>query len=485
MAMNPFGFLPKLPVAKPTANTRQFHFEAIAKKDLKDSIFIKNKIADETNKMIKTLDTKELEDLFATKSKEESAVKDDGPKKPEKTIVSLIDSKRSYNISLQLGSLRGLSYEDIRKAIIVMDEKVVNDGNIGTLKAIVPTQEEIDLVANYTGEDELAEPDKFFKVMVGLVSIPERLEAWQFKMEFMGSISKVRPDIENIICACKELKESKRLLKFLTIVLTVGNFLNGKSANKQAWGFKLKTLLKLGDTKSGDGKTSLLQYISNVVDKSYPELADFYMELEHIPLCTKILVSGMDDDVNKCKKGIELVEKHIKTAEDANVQGDVFAGTMRDFIEKAKTAISAIDEKWVDMMKALEETAVLYNEEKKDITKEPDKFFDVVNSFLNSYKQASEKNKKAKEEKEKKEKAEAEKKRKEEEAAKKKLAASSPAAKKDAPANQEGRGVVDQRGKGLKNGTLLRNKRKNKGGLEEAGSNVDSNSLNDAFAKLK
>lgn len=98
--------------------------------------------------------------------------------------------------------------------------------------------------------------------------------------------------------ACKEIRDSSKWLKLLQIILAIGtlhisfmlpgNFLNGSRANaKSVYGFKVKTLLKIRDTKSTDNKTSLLDYIAQVIDERYPELNDFQKELEHVEPATR------------------------------------------------------------------------------------------------------------------------------------------------------------------------------------------------------
>jgi len=43
--------------------------------------------------------------------------------KRKKEPVSILDGKRAYGISLQLGSMRGMTYSDIKQAILTMNEE--------------------------------------------------------------------------------------------------------------------------------------------------------------------------------------------------------------------------------------------------------------------------------------------------------------------------------------------------------------------------
>ncbi len=68
-------------------------------------------------------------------------------------------------------------------------------------------------------------------------------------MEFDAKINDVKPDIESVLSACKELRGSQKFVDILKIVLEIGNFLNGNSFREGAWGFKLDTLAAMVDTK--------------------------------------------------------------------------------------------------------------------------------------------------------------------------------------------------------------------------------------------
>lgn len=523
-----FGFnLPQLPSVVPKVATRQFHFEGIARKDLAQTIFIKENIAEKTNEIINTIDIDDLQEMFATKASTLSAAPgapaDNKPQKKE--LISLIDGKRSYNISLQLGSLRGLTYEDIRKAIIAMDETVINESNISTLKQIVPTAEELDQVLSYDGpKEDLAEPDKFFLVMNGIPSVLGRLESWEFKIKFMNMASAIRPDIENVTKACTQLKSSSKFKKLLTIVLAVGNFLNGKNKNRISYGFRLSSLLKLNDTRGSDGKTSLLQYIVDMISKNHQDIADFVEDLSFIPPAARVILTSMDEDISECKKSINRLEKELQIAEDAGIAGDKFVSVMKEFQEKAKNVIVTIDEKHADMMKLLEEVAILFNEDTKSLTKEPDEFFNTLNQFFVMWTQANEKNEAKRIAEEKKKKQEQVRKMREQQMAgrhQKLLDARQQivAAKKsevdekkkmkrmksdalDSTKNggggsasvagdemKDGRGVVDNLGKNLKNGTLMRRSRRRRqqlgGGLDDSFRSLNVNALNSAFSNQK
>ncbi|KAG2392934.1 hypothetical protein C9374_009511 [Naegleria lovaniensis] len=489
----PAEVLPTLPSKAPKETTRQVHFDAINKNNLSKTIFMKKNIAQETNDIIELFDLDDITSAFSTQKKDTGEKAE--PKEKKKEVKSLLDPKRSYAVSLQLGSIRGVSYEQLRKAIVEMDENVVTADNILTIKQIAPEQEECDTVMGYDGPmDELAEPDKFFRVMNGIPNLIGRLDSWSFKFRFPEMVSKIRPDIENMTLGCKEARESEKFMEVLAVILTFGNFLNGQQKRKVSYGFKLKSLQKLADTKSGDGKTSLLQYIVDFIAEKKKHLMDFDTQLTHIQPATRVLVGSIDDDISELKKCHSQLVQQIEKARNNPFEGDMFIDKMEEFEKKVVGALEIIEEKFKAMKVEIDELAKAFDERTEDLQKEPDKFLALIDQFTQQFKQANEKNEQAKKAEEKKKKAEEEKLKKE--AAKQQLKINAAKQKldtlKNKPTLAEGRGAMDDKMQQLKSaaatrlGVTLKRGGVRGGGTDDLeGGNVDSSSLNSALLGLK
>lgn len=463
--------LPALPPQAPKGPTRNIHFDAIGKQSLTKSIFITANIAKQTNEIIADLDLAYVEEMFTTKKAVVASTGGTDPTPPKKEKITLLDPKRSYNISLQIGSIRGFSYEQLKKAIHLMDEEVINEGNILTLEQIVPTDEEIQIVHEYEGDDELQEPDIFFRVMFGLNGLVDRLSTWSFKLKFNSLVSNITPDIQSVIMACKELKKSARFHKFLAVVLTMGNFLNGQNKRKVQHGFKLQSLAKLNDTKSADGKTSLLQFIAGFIAEKYPEVNTFFEELGSVKPASRVAINSLQDDIKNCKEGLKMVAAHIEKRSKDVIPEDRYIEVMTPFLEKGMEQMVKIDEWMEEMVKILKETAGLFDVPEGDMLKEPDKFFLEVDGFIQLYVQADQKNKQIAEMEEKKKKAEEAKLKKEQQRLEKEKALLEKAAeaKKKVGASStssDGRGVLDRKAQDLKSGALLRQNKLKRQGLE-------------------
>jgi hypothetical protein len=78
-------------------------------------------------------------------------------------------------------------------------------------------------------------------------------------------------DLQAHIAACKELQSSGTFQQVLAAVLAVGNFLNHGGRLGNAVGFRLKALNKLHDSRSLDGKSTMLQ-----VRRCYRQCSQYY-----------------------------------------------------------------------------------------------------------------------------------------------------------------------------------------------------------------
>jgi len=106
------------------------------------------------------------------------------------------------------------------------------------------------------------------------------------------------------------LQSSKKFTQILQIILKLGSVLNRSNASGNSQGFRLESLgkvrsncppfnfyqlipslffaIKLGDTKSKDGKTTVLDYLAQIVRTKMPQVVDFYnSELADLPAASK------------------------------------------------------------------------------------------------------------------------------------------------------------------------------------------------------
>jgi len=84
----------------------------------------------------------------------------------------------------------------------------------------------------------------FCKIM-DIPRLAERLECMQLRRRLDLDIEEIRPDLNILRNASRELRSSLRFKQTLQIILVLGNRLNGSTFRGGAKGFQLESLLKV------------------------------------------------------------------------------------------------------------------------------------------------------------------------------------------------------------------------------------------------
>jgi hypothetical protein len=373
MARNP---LPPLPSIKASVPMKAVFWSNVPAQKLKESVWLKKELVQHLGDI--QLDTEELENLFAAKKTEQ---KEQVTKKVVERIT-LIDPKKAQNAAIILGSMR-LPYKEVRKAILQLDENKLAAENIKALKDLAPTADELEAVKNFQGDVNLLGPtEQFYREIIDIPRLDQRLGTWLFKLKFPNSISTIQPDIEAVTAVCKELQESPKFMKLLEVVLAIGNFLN--SGRKGAHGFQLSSLMKLKDTKATGAKLDLLDYIILFLEKKFPDAVNFFEELAHVEPATRVAIQNIQTELNELKVGVNQVANEIEVQGDGCDAADNYRVVMIEFLDFASEKMEELEVLFRDMNKAIEQLAVFFAEDEKKF--KPEQFINDLKEFVNSFK---------------------------------------------------------------------------------------------------
>ena len=188
----------------------------------------------------KEIDYRELETLFAAKentfllsqSKQEAAKSTE----QEERVQLIRDEKRLRNVGMAIVRLKP-KIEDIRNAIIEVDDTILDDEMVRILVSNAPTQEEIEIVKGYEGDlSVLDEVDRFFKVLSTIPFLNERLACIKTYHQFSSTIEDLRNQIDRFKVAIEKCVRSENLTHLMELILAIGNFLNGRQNRIMTYG---------------------------------------------------------------------------------------------------------------------------------------------------------------------------------------------------------------------------------------------------------
>ena len=109
--------------------------------------------------------------------------------------------------------------------------------------------------------------------------------------------------VDDVAEACRAVKESTKLQALMQVVLEVGNALNAGTGKGNAFGFKMKTLLKLADLKTtpagkggggGVQASTLLHFVLDVILQNVPEVTRVVALLPAVSAAARVSLETLD-----------------------------------------------------------------------------------------------------------------------------------------------------------------------------------------------
>jgi len=171
--------------------------------------------------------------------------------------------------------------------------------------------------------------------------LAQRLECFVYKREFDAKIAELKEDIKKVVLCVREIRGSSKFAAILKFVLVLGNYLNAGGFSGNAFGYKLSSILKLSDTKSVNGKFTLLHYLAGLTAEKMPECLQLSEDLPHLIDGTGERINTISGEFNKVKKDMGMLEEELK--EMAKYPEDPFNLIMNNFVTKANEQISKLD----------------------------------------------------------------------------------------------------------------------------------------------
>eukprot|EP01088_Endostelium_zonatum_P008450 TRINITY_DN2135_c0_g1_i1.p1 TRINITY_DN2135_c0_g1~~TRINITY_DN2135_c0_g1_i1.p1 ORF type:complete len:977 (-),score=329.46 TRINITY_DN2135_c0_g1_i1:20-2950(-) len=381
---------PKKKSVKPAVKVKNFNWAKIPDAKTLDTVWGKNGASDDGVK----INAKELEELFCSESAEKKKTEETegaaGGEPKKKKGHSVLDPRRGQNIAIMLARFK-IPYSDIRKAILANDDKLLTADNLSALKVYIPQPDEIaSLQGVAENVSELANADKYFLEIMQIPDLGPRLEGMFVRSTYFSKAQGVQHTIDNYAASFKEVKASKKFIRFLEIVLKIGNTLNGGTLKGGAYGFKLDSLPKMADLRTNNkAMPTLFHYIAALSEKEFPEIADLAKDFPHLEEASKDSLSQAESDLAALGKGIETA-RVLSTNKDQKL-----AALMNGFVTKAESVQKGLEEKMTKIKEASKKVIEFFGEKESGIGET--EFLSSVWRSVSMFEKAKEENKKRRE----------------------------------------------------------------------------------------
>ncbi|KZV64586.1 actin-binding FH2, partial [Peniophora sp. CONT] len=201
---------------------------------------------------------------------------------------------------------------EIKRALLSLDDTLLTVDDLKALSRQIPTPEEISRLKDFGPDTStLSKADQLFIELSTVPRLAARLEAMIFRRRLELDVEELRPELDIVRCAGKEMRGGDRFRGVLGAVLAVGNALNGSTFRGGARGFKLDALLKLRETKTVAGGPScptLLHYVARTLLRADPTLVTFVEDMPHLEAAARVSVQTLTQSIAQLVAGLDKVK---------------------------------------------------------------------------------------------------------------------------------------------------------------------------------
>ncbi|KAJ8269968.1 hypothetical protein GJAV_G00108790 [Gymnothorax javanicus] len=386
--------LKKKNIPQPSNPLKSFNWAKLAENKLEGTVWTE---VDDV-KVFSILDLEDIEKTFSAYQRQQDFIMvnnnkqkendDDSLSSKKVKELSVIDGRRAQNCNILLSRLK-LSNEEMKRAILTMDEQEdLPKDMLEQLLKFVPEKSDVDLLEEHKHElERMAKADRFLYEMSRISHYQQRLQSLYFKKKFAERIAEIKPKVEALSKASREVLNSRNLKQLLEVVLAFGNYMNrGQRGN--AYGFKVTSLNKMADTKSSiDKNITLLHYLITILEQKYPKVLLFQDDLRNVPEAAKVNMTELEKEIGSLRSGLRNVENELEFQQKRPLElGDKFVSVVSQFVTVASFSFSDVEDSLQEAKELFQKALRHFGEDAGKM--QPDEFFGIFDQFLQSFAEA-------------------------------------------------------------------------------------------------
>ncbi|CAG5134241.1 unnamed protein product, partial [Candidula unifasciata] len=385
----PLSSLPQINVPKPKSKMKTLQWQKIPVNNVigKPNIWTIIGHLEKTYEM----DYGKMDELFSLnhdsgvkRSSQDSEGVNDHKKKRENVEVNILDGKRSLNVNIFLKQFR-MEHEEIVRLVREGRCEKFGAERLRSLLKLLPSQEEIDAFNAYKGAiDKLGNAERFFFCLMKLPNYRMRIEGLLIMEEFNINMEWIRPSIEAVIQAAKDIQDSQSLKELIYLILISGNYLNSGNYAGNAAGFKLSSLLKLTEIRANKPGMNLMHYVAQEAEEKNPKLLKFPEEMPFLKDAAQVSIETLTTDINNIASKVRAITEQIVVA------GMDFQQQMAVFLKEANVEVLELEDDLSDIEIIRQELATFFCEDIR--TFQLEECFSILRTFCERLKKATEDN---------------------------------------------------------------------------------------------
>lgn len=346
----------------------------------------------------------EVEKLFM--AKEIKKIGGSGKQKEDKKQIISNDLRKTFHISL--AKFSQISTEEVIRMVVHCDREVIANETVmnflqkddmcvipdNTAKLMAPYSKDwtgSDALKAVTEQDpnELTREDQIY-----LHTAFELRHYWKARIRallltrtFEPEYDEVSGHLKEIVKVSESLRDSVALMNVLGLILDIGNYMN--DSNKQATGFKLSSLSRLGMVKDEKNESTFADLVERIVRNQYPEWEHFTDDIAGVVSTQKLNVEQLKLDAKRYIDNIKNVQASLDSGNLSDPKkfhpqdrvSQVVQRSMKDARRKAEQMQLYLDE----MTRSYDDIMTFYGEDSTDENARRD-FFAKLAGFVTEWK---------------------------------------------------------------------------------------------------
>ncbi|CAG8976220.1 hypothetical protein HYALB_00010766 [Hymenoscyphus albidus] len=220
-----------------------------------------------------------------------------------------------------------------------------------------------------------------------------RIRALSLTRSFEPEYDEISTKLKQVVVVSESLRDSVSFMNVLGLILDIGNYMN--DSNKQANGFKLSSLARLGMVKDDKNESTFADLVERIVRTQYPEWEGFEDDINGVITAQKLNVEQLQQDAKRYIENIKNVQMSLDSGNLSDPKkfhpqdrvSQVVLRSMKEARRKAEQMQLYLE----DMVRTYDDIMVFYGEDPADENARRE-FFAKLAVFVIEWKKSREKN---------------------------------------------------------------------------------------------
>lgn len=292
--------------------------------------------------------------------------------------------------------------EELAHLIVQCDPQVFDQSLLTELLRYYPESETKGRLGEYkNASDEqlrlLHPADRLVVLLMTVPHLKDKVKGMLYKTKYQDTVDLIRNGLNKIRDGAEAIMDAPNFTKLLSVVLLLGNYLNGTGIKGGAYGFKISSINKLVDTKAADG-TTLLHFVERAVSSRFPELESFVDEISLATEACRVQLLDLKHDLAELKSANVQHKKDLDRLLGENEENmeDPYSKLMLPFLSTATSELQRLTDQTQYTERVFNEALRYYGEGPDPLRRSftgaksmpTEEFFGIFKEFLTAYRKA-------------------------------------------------------------------------------------------------